>query len=90
MSELTCNECKSPLTGEILDDWTTCPSCGRRWQLTQEHDAIRSVTLVVHPARHKHINYHGAIAFINWVTSAPGQEIIKRFKKDGQPLFYPR
>jgi len=54
MSELTCNECKSPLTGEILDDWTTCPSCGRRWQLTQEHDAIRSVTLVVHPARHKH------------------------------------
>lgn len=46
--------------------------------------------IAVNPARYKHVNYHGAIAFINWVTSAPGQEIIKGFKKDSQLLFYPR
>lgn len=46
--------------------------------------------IAVNPARHKHANYQGAMAFINWVTSVPGQEIIKGFKKDSQPLFYPR
>ena len=47
--------------------------------------------IAVNPAKHPHVNYSMAMAYIGWVTSPEGQKIIKKFGKDkyGQPLFIP-
>ncbi len=44
--------------------------------------------IAVNPARHKDINYKGAMQLIDWITSAEGQRIIAGFKVDGQQLFF--
>lgn len=46
--------------------------------------------IAINPARHRHVNYSGAMALIAWLTSVPGQGIIKRYKKHGTALFHPR
>ena len=45
--------------------------------------------IAVNPKRHPHVNFEGATAFIEWITSIPGQRIIGSFKKFGEILFYP-
>jgi tungstate transport system substrate-binding protein len=47
--------------------------------------------MAVNPARHPHVNYVLAMAYIGWVTSPQGQKIIREFGKEkfGQPLFIP-
>lgn len=47
--------------------------------------------MAVNPAKHPHVNYVLAMAYIGWVTSLEGQKIIREFGKDkfGQPLFIP-
>ncbi len=45
--------------------------------------------IAVNPELHKHVNYDGAMALINFVTSEEGQNIIRNFKKNGEQLFYP-
>jgi len=47
--------------------------------------------IAVNPAKHPHVKYLLAMAYIAWVTSAEGQAIIRDFGKDkfGQPLFIP-
>jgi tungstate transport system substrate-binding protein len=47
--------------------------------------------IAVNPAKHAHVNYVLAMAYIGWVSSPEGQKIIKEFGKDkfGQPLFIP-
>jgi tungstate transport system substrate-binding protein len=45
--------------------------------------------MAVNPARHSHVNYMGAMAYIAWITSVKGQEVIRGFTKDGEVLFYP-
>jgi tungstate transport system substrate-binding protein len=45
--------------------------------------------IAVNPARHKDINYKGAMQLIDWITSAEGQNRIAQFKVDGQQLFFP-
>lgn len=50
----------------------------------------RYSVIAINPARHKHVNYFGAMALIGWLTSVPGQEIIKGYKKQGIALFHPR
>ena len=47
--------------------------------------------MAVNPAKHPHVNYVLAMAYIGWVTSPEGQGIIRDFGKDkfGQPLFIP-
>ena len=47
--------------------------------------------IAVNPAKHPHVNYVLAIAYIGWVTSPEGQNIIREFGKEkfGQPLFIP-
>ena len=47
--------------------------------------------IAVNPAKHPHVNYVLAMAYIGWVTSPEGQGIIREFGKDqyGQPLFIP-
>ena len=45
--------------------------------------------IAVDPAKHSHVNYEGAMAFITFLTGAEGQAIIADFKKNGEQLFYP-
>ncbi len=47
--------------------------------------------IAVNPAKHPHVNYVLAMAYIGWVTSPEGQRIIRGFGKEkfGQPLFIP-
>jgi tungstate transport system substrate-binding protein len=45
--------------------------------------------IAVNPARHKDINYKGAMQLIDWITSDTGQRAISAFRVDGQQLFFP-
>lgn len=45
--------------------------------------------IAVNPARYRGVNYSGAMALIAWVTSVPGQAIVRDFAIDGEPLFRP-
>lgn len=45
--------------------------------------------IAVNPARHKGVNYQGAMQLIHWVTSEEGQKAIAEFKFDHQQLFFP-
>ncbi len=46
--------------------------------------------MAVNPAKHKHVKYEDAMAFINWIISKEGQEAISSFKdKMGNRLFMP-
>jgi tungstate transport system substrate-binding protein len=47
--------------------------------------------IAVNPAKHPHVNYVLAMAYIGWVTSPDGQKIIREFGRErfGQPLFIP-
>lgn len=45
--------------------------------------------IAVNPAKHKGINYKGAMQLIDWMTSKEGQTKIAAFKVDGQQLFFP-
>lgn len=45
--------------------------------------------IAVNPEKHSHVNYEGAMAFIGFITSPAGQEIIGNFQKGGEQLFFP-
>ncbi len=47
--------------------------------------------IAVNPELHDHVNYEGAMAFINWLTSVETQQKIGQFGIDqfGMPLFVP-
>lgn len=45
--------------------------------------------IAVNPARHRHVKYAEAMKFIEWLTSADGQEIILDYRVGGETLFYP-
>jgi tungstate transport system substrate-binding protein len=45
--------------------------------------------IAVNPGRYPAVNYHGAMSLIAWLTSPAGQDIIRRFRMEGEPLFYP-
>ena len=45
--------------------------------------------IAVNPAKYPYVNYTGAMALIDWITSAEGQQAIARFKVDGEQLFFP-
>lgn len=45
--------------------------------------------IAVNPAKYPDINYRGARALIDWITSAEGQRAIADFRIDGEQLFYP-
>ena len=44
--------------------------------------------IAVNPAKHKSVNYKGAMQLIDWITSEEGQQKIAGFKVDGQQLFF--
>lgn len=45
--------------------------------------------IAVNPARHPDVNYFGAMQLIAWITSMPGQDIIRDFRIGGSELFHP-
>ena len=45
--------------------------------------------IAVNPKKYPDVNYEGAMAFINWITSEDGQKRIAEFKVDGEQLFFP-
>jgi len=46
--------------------------------------------LAANPARHEDANYDLAMAYIGYVTSPQGQQVIEDYTANGQQLFYPR
>lgn len=46
-----CKRCNTPLSGEVIGHITVCPSCGKRWELTPDCLAIKSITLEVQDAQ---------------------------------------
>jgi tungstate transport system substrate-binding protein len=45
--------------------------------------------IAVNPKRYPGVNYAGAMAFIEWLTSDEGQQAIASFKPKGAQLFFP-
>lgn len=45
--------------------------------------------IAVNPARHRGINYQGAMQLINWIVSDAGQQRIAAFRINGEQLFFP-
>jgi tungstate transport system substrate-binding protein len=45
--------------------------------------------IAVNPKRYPGVNYPGAMAFIDWLTSGAGQEAIASFRPNGAQLFFP-
>ena len=45
--------------------------------------------IVVNPARHPHVRAADAQKFVDWVTSAAGQEAIASYRINGEQLFFP-
>lgn len=45
--------------------------------------------IAVNPARYPDANYFGAMQLIAWITSVPGQHLIREFKIAGESLFIP-
>jgi len=46
--------------------------------------------IAVNPQRHAHVAHKLAVAFIDWLISAEGQDLIGSYRKHDQVLFYPR
>jgi tungstate transport system substrate-binding protein len=46
--------------------------------------------MAVDPAVHENVNYDLAMAYIGYVTSPDGQQVIADYTANGQKLFYPR
>ncbi|MBE9476370.1 MAG: substrate-binding domain-containing protein [Proteobacteria bacterium] len=45
--------------------------------------------IAVNPDKHPHVNKTGSNAFIAWLLSSHGQQLIAEFKVQGQQLFFP-
>lgn len=62
-------------------------------QILHEGDPIYDnpySAIAVNPKRHAHVAHELAVAFIEWLISAKGQQHIGRYRKHGQVLFHPR
>jgi tungstate transport system substrate-binding protein len=45
--------------------------------------------IAVNPKKYPQLNYEGAMAFVDWITSPEGQKAIADFKVNGEQLFFP-
>jgi tungstate transport system substrate-binding protein len=43
----------------------------------------------VNPARHEHVNYQAAMAYVGFLTGPDGQAVIDSYRKNGERLFHP-
>jgi tungstate transport system substrate-binding protein len=46
--------------------------------------------MAVNPAVHDNVNYDLAMAYIGFITSPQGQEVIENYQMNGEQLFFPR
>lgn len=56
MTRPNCKKCDTPLSGEVTANITTCPKCGKRWQLTADQTAIKSTAVTVQDAEIKAVS----------------------------------
>ncbi|HMA64429.1 MAG: substrate-binding domain-containing protein [Fibrobacterota bacterium] len=80
--------------GYILTDRGTFLSIADKVKLTviSEGDSLMKNQygiMAVNPEKHKHVKYKEAKAFIDWIISEKGQELIASFTVDGMQLFFP-
>lgn len=52
MTMITCPKCQAELPPPAVQNWAICSKCGARWELTDDHQQIKSKTLVVKPITH--------------------------------------
>jgi tungstate transport system substrate-binding protein len=45
--------------------------------------------MLVNPARHPHVKQKEGMAFIDWLVSPEGQDVIAAYKINGEQLFFP-
>ena len=45
--------------------------------------------MLVNPARHPHVKREFAMAFIDWITGAEGQQAVASYRIEGESLFFP-
>lgn len=45
--------------------------------------------MAVNPEKHEHIKYESALKYVEFLTSAEGQELISSYQKEGETLFFP-
>jgi len=45
--------------------------------------------MLVNPAKHPHVKKAEGQAFIDWITSKDGQDVIAQYQINGQQLFFP-
>ncbi len=61
--------------------------------LVEKDNSLLNVyhVITVNPGKWPKVNYQGALAFANWITSAETQDVIGKFGVDkyGQQLFIP-
>lgn len=71
--------------------WIKRRSSVRLVPLFQGDDRLISLysVILVNSARHPRVNTSGARAFLEWITSAEGQELIGSYRINGERLFIP-
>jgi tungstate transport system substrate-binding protein len=84
----------SAMNAYLLADRGTWISFKNRGELTiaVEGDARlfnQYGIMLVNPAKHPHVKKELGMAFIDWVTSPEGQNVIAGYKIGGQQLFFP-
>ena len=84
----------SAMNGYTLTDRASWVSFGNKGDMTILVEGDRRLhnpyaAIVVNPERHAHVKVKEAQAFVDWLTSAPGQAAIAAFRVDGQQLFFP-
>ena len=45
--------------------------------------------MLANPQRHPHVKREFGMAFVNWITSAEGQQAIASYRIEGESLFFP-
>ena len=80
--------------GYTLTDRASWVSFGNKgdFEILLEGDPLLHnpyAAIVVNPDKHPHVQVNDAQAFVDWLTSAPGQAAIAAFRVDGQQLFFP-
>ena len=84
----------SAMDGYALTDrasWVTFGNKGGLEILVEGDKRLHNpyAAIVVNPDRHPHVHANEARAFVDWLTSAEGQEAIAAYRVEGQQLFFP-
>jgi tungstate transport system substrate-binding protein len=84
----------SELSAYTLTDRGTYAAMRARLELVVLVEGDRALAnpygiIAVNPERHPHVNFKGALALIDWMTSPDGQKRIAAYRVNGAQLFFP-